>query len=86
MVNAFVRPVPPPYRGDDDLVKASIAALDQYWGRQCDVYGTGDITFHAVVTDDPEYPLERLGEHRVGKLDTLLDMIMDALPVEEVAP
>jgi CRISPR system Cascade subunit CasC len=83
MVNAFVRPVRPPYWGDDDLLKGSVAALDRHWGQTCDVYGTDDVLQVAVVTDDPEYPLERLAGHRVGRLDELLSRVMETLAERE---
>jgi CRISPR system Cascade subunit CasC len=82
LVNAFVRPVQPPYWGDDDLLKGSVAALDGHWGQTCDVYGTDDI-LHVAVLTDAEYPLERLAEHRVGSLGELLGRVMDALAESE---
>jgi CRISPR system Cascade subunit CasC len=38
LANAFIRPIRP--YGETDLIQASIAALDTYWGRLTDMYGS----------------------------------------------
>ncbi len=52
LVNAFVQPVRPSER--HDLVQASIAALDRYWGKLTDMYGAEDIDGLWVATHEPE--------------------------------
>lgn len=72
LANAFVRPVAP--RRDDDLIGASVAALDGYWGRMTAMYGDGDTILQAVCLD-PEYAgkLDNLAESRVPNVATLID-------------
>jgi CRISPR system Cascade subunit CasC len=77
LANAFVKPVAP--RRDDDLIGASIAALDGYWGRLTAMYGSGGTTLQAVCLD-PEYAgkLSNLGGSQVPNVATLIDRTIDA--------
>jgi CRISPR system Cascade subunit CasC len=81
--NAFERPVSP--RRNDGLVSPSVAALDAYWGRLCQVYGTDTLTRVAALTLDPDLPLETLEEDRVENLETWVTAVTAALPAGEEA-
>jgi CRISPR system Cascade subunit CasC len=78
LANAFEKPVYP--RGDSGLVAPSVAALDTYWGRLCQVYGTGSLTRTAALALDPGLPLENLAGDLVETLDTWVEAVTDALP------
>jgi CRISPR system Cascade subunit CasC len=71
MANAFVRPIAP--RGDGDLISASIAALDDYWGRISAMYGDGGVSLQAVCLD-PAYVgrLSNLAGSQVPNVGTLI--------------
>ena len=83
LANAFERPVSP--RRNDGLVTPSVAALDAYWGRLCQVYGTDTLTRVAALTLDPGLPLETLEEDRVENLETWVTVVTAALPAGEEA-
>ena len=78
LANAFEKPVHP--RRDSGLVAPSLAALDAYWGRLCQVYGTGYLTRTAALALEHDPPLEYLNEDRVETLDAWVSAVTDALP------
>jgi len=76
LANAFVDPVRP--QPDADLVHASIARLDDYWGRLCSVYGDHGILTRPVCTlDRPELP--NLGDQAVENVDALVARVMEVI-------
>lgn len=77
LANAFERPVRP--RGDDGLVAPSVATLDAYWGRLCQVYGSDTLTRTAVLVLDPDLSLEHLQEAQVENLEAWVSAVTDAL-------
>jgi CRISPR system Cascade subunit CasC len=81
LANAFERPVRP--RGDNGLVAPSVQALDAYWGRLCQVYGTDTLTRVAALTLDPDLSLENLKGEQVENLEKWISAVTEALPVEE---
>jgi len=83
LTNAFERPVNP--RRDSGLVAPSVAALDAYWGRLCQVYGTGTLTRVAALPLDPGLSLGHLAADQVESLKDWLKAITEALPAREEA-
>jgi len=81
LVNAFERPVRP--RRDGGLVAPSVAALDTYWGRMCQVYGTGTLVRTAALALDPDLLLEHLRKAQVTDLEAWVNAVVEALPAEE---
>ena len=78
LANAFEKPVYP--RGDSGLVAPSVAALDVYWGRLCQVYGTDSLACTAALALEGDLSLEHLNEDRVETLDAWVEAVTDALP------
>jgi CRISPR system Cascade subunit CasC len=78
LANAFERPVSA--RGSDGLVAPSIAALDTYWGRLCQIYGTGTLVRTAALALDPDLPLDALKDVKVENLEVWISAVTDALP------
>jgi hypothetical protein len=62
------------------LVAPSVAALDAYWGRLCQVYGTGALVRTAALPLDPDLPLENLKQHQVETLEAWVKAVTEALP------
>lgn len=83
LANAFEQPVSP--RGGDGLIAPSVAALDAYWGRLCQVYGTDTLTCVAALPLDPDLPLEHLSAEQVETLDEWVEAVTGALPAGEEA-
>jgi CRISPR system Cascade subunit CasC len=81
LANAFERPVSG--RGNDGLISPSTAALDTYWGRLCQLYGTDTLVCTAALALDPDLPLEALKDAQVESLDAWVGAVTDALPVQE---
>jgi len=81
LANAFERPVR--QRGDAGLVVPSVAALDAYWGRLCDVYGTDTLITTAALALDPDLSLDRLEAAKVGNLNAWVAAVAQALSTEE---
>ncbi len=81
LANAFERPVRP--RRDEGLVAASVGALDAYWGRLCQVYGTGTLKQVAALALDPDLPLEHLEAEQVENLEAWVGAVTGALPIGE---
>lgn len=83
LANAFERPVRP--RGDGGLVAPSVAALDTYWDRLCQVYGTDTLLRSAALALDADLPLESLKETQVENLEAWISAVTQALPAGEGA-
>jgi len=84
LTNAFERPVHP--RHDSGLVAPSVGALDAYWGRLCQVYGTDMLAHVAALPLDPNLSLENLADDQVENLEKWIEGVTGALPAgEEVA-
>jgi CRISPR system Cascade subunit CasC len=81
LVNAFERPVSA--RGNDGLVVPSVAALDAYWGRLCQVYGKDAISREAALALNPDLPLEALAEAKVDTMESWIRAVVEALPAGE---
>lgn len=79
LANAFEKPVYA--RGDSGLVAPSVAALDDYWGRLCQVYGKDSLIRNAALALDADLPLQNLSGDRVESLDAWVGAVTDALPV-----
>jgi CRISPR system Cascade subunit CasC len=77
LANAFERPVSA--RGNDGLVAPSVAALDAYWGRLCQVYGTGTLVRTAALALDPDLPLDALKDVQVENLEAWISAVTGAL-------
>ena len=84
LANAFERPVRAEREGG--LVAPSVAALDRYWGRLCDLYGTENLLSTAVLSLEPDLPLDRLEDAAVGNVDEWVTAVTNALSAEEVSP
>ena len=78
LANAFERPVWA--RGNEGLVAPSVAAMDTYWGRLCQVYGTGTLVCTTALALDPELPLENLKDEQAENLEAWVSAVIDALP------
>lgn len=81
LANAFENPVRP--HRDGGLVTPSVAALDAYWGRLCQVYGTGSLVRTAALPLDADLPLETLREVQVDNLEAWVGAVLEALPAGE---
>lgn len=84
LANAFERPVRAEREGG--LVAPSVAALDQYWGRMCDVYGTATLATIAALVLEPDLALDRLQDARVQNVDEWVSVVTGALSAGEVSP
>jgi len=78
LANAFERPVSS--RRNDGLVVPSVAALDAYWGRLCQVYGTEALACTAALALDPDLPLEHLRKDMVKDLKKWVNAVIETLP------
>jgi len=78
LANAFERPVRP--RRDAGLVAPSVEALDTYWGRLCQVYGTDTLVRTAALALDGDMALAALKEAQVEKLEAWISAVTGALP------
>jgi CRISPR system Cascade subunit CasC len=83
LANAFERPVHS--RSDGGLVAPSVAALDAYWDRLCQVYGTDMLLRSAALALDADLPLESLKETQVENLEAWIGAVTQALPAGEGA-
>jgi len=84
LANAFERPVRP--ERDGGVVAPSVAALDDYWGSLCRVYGDSTLLATAALALDGDLPLKGLQEATVQTLDQWVAAVMGALPSEEARP
>jgi CRISPR system Cascade subunit CasC len=75
LANAFVQPVRP--TGTKSLVQNSIEAMDAYWGKLVEVFGTVGVRSASVcLLDDAE--LKHLKAHQVGGFDELVRKTLKA--------
>jgi CRISPR system Cascade subunit CasC len=81
LVNAFERPVRP--QAGSGLVAPSVEALDTYWQRLTEVYGTDSVVATSALVLDPELTLEALAADTAPNLDTWINTTMVTLPGEE---
>ena len=83
LTNAFERPVRAgPASG---LVAPSVDALDTYWGRLCQAYGTDTLAAVAALPLKPDLSLTHIAEHQVEDQETWIGVVTGALPGEEAA-
>jgi CRISPR system Cascade subunit CasC len=81
LANAFEQPVRA--RRDSGLVAPSVEALDTYWGRLCQVYGTDTLVCTAALALDPNLALEALKEAQVENLQAWVSAVTNSLPAQE---
>jgi CRISPR system Cascade subunit CasC len=77
LANAFEKPVYA--RGDSGLVAPSVAALDAYWGRLCQVYGKDTLTGTAALALDSDLQLKSLAGDQVDTLDAWVIAVINSL-------
>jgi len=77
LANAFERPVYA--RRDSGLVAPSVEALDTYWGRLCQVYGTDTLERTAALALEPDLPLTHLQEAQVTDREALIGAVLEAI-------
>lgn len=82
LANAFERPVRPDHRSG--LVAPSVEALDAYWGRVSDAYGTDTLAEVCALSLQPDLPLTHLAAARVADQEEWIQAVVGALPCEEV--
>lgn len=83
LANAFERPVRA--RSEEGLVAPSVAALDTYWDRLCQVYGTDTLVRTAALALDANLPLQSLQEAQVENLEAWIGAVTQALAAGEGA-
>jgi CRISPR system Cascade subunit CasC len=83
LANAFERPIQS--RGADGLMVPSVQALDAYWGRMCQVYGTDALVRVAVLALDAGFWLAHLQSSQVENLDAWVAALTEALPGGELS-
>jgi len=83
LANAFERPVRA--RRDSGLVTPSVEALDAYWGRLCQVYGTDTLVCTAALALNPNLALAALKEAQVENLKAWVSAVTNSLPAQEEA-
>jgi len=83
LANAFERPVVA--RRDAGLVTASVEALDAYWGRLCEAYGTDSLVLTAALSVEPGARLAHLQGSLRASLDEVVNDVLHALPSGEDA-
>jgi CRISPR system Cascade subunit CasC len=84
LANAFEAPVRPDHKGS--LVRNSIAALDQYWGRLQRMYGADGVKIVQLCIEHDDLPLEHLGKSKAAKVGDLVTALMAALPAGKEVP
>ncbi len=77
LANAFLKPVAP--RENEDLMQASVQALDAYWGKLVRMYGDDGVTGLWVALLDDETPLRSLAGNVVPGVAALIERTMAAL-------
>lgn len=78
LANAFVKPVRP--SNGHDLIAASVAALDGYWGRLVGMYGDAGVVTRGVALDNGyDGRLATLSEARLANVPALIDHLTDAV-------
>jgi len=81
LANAFEKPVRP--ERDGGVVAPSVAALDDYWGRMCQVYGNSTHLATAALALDDDLPLKSLQGATVQTLDEWVGAVTGALASKE---
>ncbi len=82
LANAFEKPV---VARDSGLVGPSIKALDEYWGKLCQVYGRDSLRVVAALALDNGHALVNLAGDLTPDLNAWLERVIQALPQEEPA-
>ncbi|MSQ22445.1 MAG: type I-E CRISPR-associated protein Cas7/Cse4/CasC [Dehalococcoidia bacterium] len=82
LANAFLKPVYP--TGQQDLMEASIARLDSYWGRMAKMYGEKGITRRCVTTLTGPDNLSDLKNAYVDSLDELIQLTLGAVKLQAI--
>jgi len=82
LANAFEEPVYASGRGG--LVVRSVEALDKYWGRLCQTYGTKGLERLAVLSVG-EAELDNLGGELCDGVEAWLQAVLESLPAEAEA-
>lgn len=83
LANAFERPVRAGH--DAGLVGPSVTALDAYWSRLCEVYGTDTLISTAALALDSGLSFESLKESEAADLEGWLSAVIGALPAQEAS-
>lgn len=78
LVNAFERPVRPDH--DGGLLRPSIQALDAYWGRLTQVYGTQEVYPFAFSVPEPEGLLTHLRDAVQPNVEAWIQAVLHRLP------
>jgi len=81
LANAFETPVRPEREGG--VVAPSVAALDDYWGRMCQVYGDSTHLATAALALDDDLPLKSLQGVAVQTLDDWVGALTGPLASKE---
>ncbi len=81
LANAFETPVRPEREGG--VVAPSVAALDDYWGRMCHVYGDSTHLATAALALDDDLPLKSLQGVAVQTLDDWVGALTGPLASKE---
>jgi CRISPR system Cascade subunit CasC len=81
LTNAFEKPVRAGRASG--LVGPSVEALDAYWGRLSQVYGTDTLTEVAALPLNPALSLTHLADHQVQDQEAWIAAVTGALPAEE---
>jgi CRISPR system Cascade subunit CasC len=81
LTNAFEKPVRAG-RGSG-LVGPSVEALDRYWGRLSQAYGTDTLAAVAALPLDPDLSLTHLADDQVDSQEAWIAAVTGALPREE---
>ena len=80
LANAFAVPVRP--TSEKSLVRASVEAMDAYWGKLARVYGEDGIKARPICLVD-HAELEHLKDQQVSSLNELLKVIADSVSFTE---
>ena len=77
LANAFEKPIRA--KGDSGLVRPSVEALDSYWERLQDVYGSQSVKAIAALALDNDIELSALKSERVETLQNWIDIVINAI-------
>ena len=82
LANAFLKPVCP--TSQQDLMEASIARLDGYWGRVAKMYGEKGITLRCATTLARPDTLAALKSDCVDSLEDLIQLTLAAVKLQAI--
>lgn len=82
LANAFLKPVYP--TSQQDLMEASIARLDGYWGKLVKMYGDKGIALRRVSTLEGSDALSVLKDDCVDSLEDLIQLTLAAVKLQPV--